>query len=532
LLALVGGIAATAWQARIVTQRFNDVRQLAHAAIFEYDDAIEPLPGSTPVRQKLVKDALVYLDRLSHESGDASLQRELVRGYVKIANVQGNSYDSNLGDTAAALASVRKAVAAGERLMARDASGLNQSALASAYSAEADILYTTNDLTGADKDYRKAVWLAEAAVRTLPPDLDTRRQLAGTLRNWGDLAGAEGISNMGKPEEALARYRRSLDIANALVQEYPGSRPAKKELYGSRMALADAETTAGHHAAAEEQARGALAMIQEISAEDPGNATDRTEVANMSTRLAQVLMDNAKAKEAVPLVLAAVSIMETQVQADPANRMLQRSLAVTELHVVNALRKSGDATGALPHAQKALTLSRQLSDADPGNVEILSDVANCDLKLAQVLTDTRDYPAALGYAVKSMALLDGMLARGKDSNLTRMRVRASLAAGDIELKMDRADAALGHYRQAGQAAGEVVAGGAGQTSARTDLARSQTGAAAADERLQRWREARDGYGSAQKTWAALRELKALAPEDAGQPERMAAAMARCEAMVR
>ena len=533
LLALVGGIAATAWQARIANQRFNDVRQLAHAVVFVYHDAIEPLPGSTPVRQMLVKDALVYLDRLSQQTGDLSLQRELVEAYVKIGNVQGNSYYSNLGDTAGALASARKAVAAGERLVARDASGLNQRALASAYyAAEADILYSMNDLAGADGRYRKAVSLAEAAVRKLPPDLDTRRQLAGTLRNWGDLAGAEGVSNMGKPEEALARYRRSLDIANGLVKEYPRSLAAKKELYGSQMALADAETTAGHHAAAEEQARGALNMIQEISAADPGNTSNRVEVANMSTRLAQVLMDNAKPAEAVPLVLAAESIMETQVKSDPANRLFRRSLAVTELHVVNALRKSGDAVGALAHAQKALALSQQLSAADAQNIEILSDVANCHLKLAQVLMDTRDFPAALGHAMKSMTLLDGLLARSKDSNLMRMRIRAALAAGGIELRMDRAAAALVHYGQAVKAAGEIVAGGAGQISARTDLARSQTGAADANERLHRWREALEGYRSAGQTWSGLRDLKALAPEDANQPERVAAALARCQRQVR
>ena len=369
-------------------------------------------------------------------------------------------------------------------------------------------------------------------MRKLPPDLDTRRQLAGTLRNWGDLAGAEGESNMGKPEEALARYRRSLDIANGLVKEYPRSLAAKKELYGSQMALAAAETTAGHHAAAEEEARGALTLIQGISAADPGNTSDRVEVANMSTRLAQVLMDNAKPAEAVPLVLAAVSIMEAQVKSDPANRMFRRSLAVTELHVVNALRKSGDPAGALAHAQKALALSQGLSAADAQNIEILSDVANCHLKLAQVLMDTRDFPAALGHAMKSMTLLDGLLARSKDSNLMRMRIRAALAAGGIELGMDRAAAALVHYGQAGKAAGEIVAGGAGQISARTDLARSQTGAADANERLHHWREALDGYRSAGRTWSALRDLNALAPEDANQPEHVAAALARCQQQIR
>ncbi|MGD0360892.1 MAG: serine/threonine-protein kinase [Bryobacteraceae bacterium] len=528
LLALVAGIAATTWEARIANERFNDVRQLAHAVVFDYHDAIEALPGSTPVRQRLVKDALVYLDKLSRQSGDTSLQREMVEAYVKIGNVQGNSYNSNLGDMAGGLASLRKAVAAGERLVARDPNGLNQRALASAYSAEADILYSQNDLAAADREYRRAASLAEAAVRKLPPDLETRRQWAGTLRNWGDLAGAEGISNMGKPEVALARYRRSLEIVSGLVKEYPGSRPARKDLYDNLLVLAEAEAGAGHRAAAEKQARAALAMIQEISAADPGNATDKVEVANMSTRLAQVLMDDAKAGEAVPLVLAAESIMQMQVQSDPANRLFRRNLEVTELHVVNALRKSGDPVGALAHAQNALALSRQLSAADAQNIEILSDVANCHLKIAQVQMDTHDYAAALGNALKSIVLLDSLLARTPDSNLARIRIRAGLAAGDIELRMDRPAAALAHYAQAGKAAAEVVSGAAGQIGARTDLARSQTGAAAANERLRHWREALNAYRSAGQTWSALRGLQALAPEDAGQPEKAEAAMARCQ----
>ena len=110
----------------------------------------------------------------------------------------------------------------------------------------------------------------------------------------------------------------------------------------------------------------------------------------------------------------------------------------------------------------------------------------------------------------------------------RMRIRGALAAGEIELRMNRAPAALGYYRQAGKAAGEMVAGGAGQIGARTDLARSQTGAAAANERLHQWREALEGYGNAQKTWSGLSGLNALAPEDASQPQRMASAIMRCE----
>jgi len=39
-------------------ERFKDVRQLAHTLIFKIHDAVEPLPGSTPVRQTIVNEAL------------------------------------------------------------------------------------------------------------------------------------------------------------------------------------------------------------------------------------------------------------------------------------------------------------------------------------------------------------------------------------------------------------------------------------------------------------------------------------------
>src|SRR6185436_10201057 len=51
------------------------VRTLAHAVLFDYHDAIKDLPGSTAIRERLVRDALRYLDTLALEShGDRSLE--------------------------------------------------------------------------------------------------------------------------------------------------------------------------------------------------------------------------------------------------------------------------------------------------------------------------------------------------------------------------------------------------------------------------------------------------------------------------
>ena len=126
---LVGGIVMTSRQARRAERRFNDVRRLANLFIFDYHDAIASLPGATPVRQRLVKDALEYLDSLSQEAGvDPALQRELAAAYLKIGNVQGGNLHtadgrpiaaSNLGDTAGAVESYRKAAAIYQSLVTR-----------------------------------------------------------------------------------------------------------------------------------------------------------------------------------------------------------------------------------------------------------------------------------------------------------------------------------------------------------------------------------------------------------------------------
>ncbi len=104
--------AATLHQKRIAERRFDQVRSLARSVVFEIHDAIAPLPGSTPARELLVRRALVYLDNLSADAEDnVSLRVELAGAYLKIGDVQGLPYRPNLGDTAGALQSYRKALA-------------------------------------------------------------------------------------------------------------------------------------------------------------------------------------------------------------------------------------------------------------------------------------------------------------------------------------------------------------------------------------------------------------------------------------
>jgi non-specific serine/threonine protein kinase/serine/threonine-protein kinase len=117
LLAILGVITATLWQARIAQnerfraeQRFKDVRKLANSYLFDVYPQIENLEGSLKARQTILTNALTYLDSLANEAGnDVELQRELATAYEKVGDVQGALNTTSAGDVASRLSSYKKA---------------------------------------------------------------------------------------------------------------------------------------------------------------------------------------------------------------------------------------------------------------------------------------------------------------------------------------------------------------------------------------------------------------------------------------
>jgi tetratricopeptide (TPR) repeat protein len=108
---LIVGTAIVATQQRIAAERrFAQLRQLANAVIFDFQEGISSVPGTLEVRRQMVRKSLDYLDSLAAEAGtDLDLRLELAKGYQRLAQVQGFPAIANLGDFAGGLASARKA---------------------------------------------------------------------------------------------------------------------------------------------------------------------------------------------------------------------------------------------------------------------------------------------------------------------------------------------------------------------------------------------------------------------------------------
>ncbi|MBA3895152.1 MAG: serine/threonine protein kinase [Gemmatimonadales bacterium] len=213
-LALVGGTATTAYQASAARaaqdraeRRFADVRKLANALLFDYHDAIRDLRGAGPVRERMVRDALGYLDGLAQESGeDPSLQHELAGAYHRIGDLQGGE-PSSLGDTEGAARSYGKALAILESLLRADRGNvrLRRDAAESAM-ALGRVVWGRGDLTSGLAHARRARALLDPLVASAPTDTDIRLQLSAANNLLGQISLEEG-----KIAQSLDYHRTDLE---------------------------------------------------------------------------------------------------------------------------------------------------------------------------------------------------------------------------------------------------------------------------------------------------------------------------------
>jgi non-specific serine/threonine protein kinase/serine/threonine-protein kinase len=238
-LSLVGGIAATWHEARVARlqakvataeraraeQRFNDLRKLANSLIFEIHDSIEKLPAATPVRKLLLERAVQYLDSLAKESsGDSSLQRELATAYQRIGILQGSSFASNLGETEAALASFRKAIANWQAVAkANPDNTIDQLHVAYGHRILA-VMYSTTGQPGSREELDQAMAISARMLvaRGNVPQVPNERSLeyevlAGLQNDAGDFAGA-----LQSLREDLALKEQVL----TLKPDYPNFKPS------------------------------------------------------------------------------------------------------------------------------------------------------------------------------------------------------------------------------------------------------------------------------------------------------------------
>lgn len=402
LMTIIMGVTATVRAARIAQaerrkaeKRFDDVRKLSNSLIFEIHDSIQGLPGATPSRKLLLDRAVEYLDKLSQDSaGDLDLQRELAWGYQRLAAVQGDTTQSNLGQVSAAEASNQKARALFEAVAKANPQNVtDQLNLAMAYRTRAAFdVY----LPSGRAEILQAIAVTEPLMRTNGDKLEVKNE-----RAMGLLILAFNQDAMGDRLLAVDTFRRVRDLRQEILQanrDYPGIRQgvAKATVLLAhemgRFASREEAITlmnVGHadYEALVKATGGDPGVVRELSASEGR----RGEVELMMGDIAAARLDFHHASDRI----------ERLAKLDPKNKMLQSDVWVGRFMDGRALAVAGRYTEALPALQRAFQGYQGLhmeNDVGPGPGAMQSWIA-------EAFAGTHNLAEALKNYEKAAAIL-------------------------------------------------------------------------------------------------------------------------------
>jgi tetratricopeptide (TPR) repeat protein len=264
--------------------------------------------------------AVESLDNLAREGGDNSeLQRDLVRAYVNLANVQGNLYSANLGNTSAAENLYRKALAIAEGLQRTDPNNSTATLdVALCNRKLADVLVAKGDRAGALDRYQGARRMIEAVVAANPSDQEALR---GLVSVWGLIGNV--YESLGDSGAAMESCQKSAEAARKWVSLDPSRRIS---LAFAMERVAFYGMLSGKGTNGEQTIEEALDVFRIQAAGANPSPNSRRNLADAYNKLALVQKSNGKMAAALASAEKSRAILEGLLTSDPQNTLYQIDL--------------------------------------------------------------------------------------------------------------------------------------------------------------------------------------------------------------
>lgn len=426
VLSLVGGLIVTAIEYRqarneraLAESRFEDVRKLAHTFIFDVHDSIQNLAGSTPARSLIATTGTEYLDRLaSTQMSNAklkdSLQSELAEGYIKIGDVEGNPFVSNLGDIAKAYENYRKALALGTELLKRNPKDLNAiREMARIHQKLGSVLPFVGKGPEALDETNEAVRLYSEVLAAHPDDLQAKVDLSAALEAQGDIVGGAQAINLGRKKEAVVSYQHALEILPVVPSDHKLAARITRGRIIMQMKLTDLN--------AYENPSASLLRFKEIYADaleasraNPTDASARNLAALLLDKVANAQSLLGDMKGALESYRQGIEPAEAALREDPTNGKAQYNLMVGYKNLGDTYYYQGEKMGeALKYFRLAADLLDKLIQSDPKNVinrlrlaETMSYIASAELSTGKPVEARRDAKRSLEIAKQVADLPD------------------------------------------------------------------------------------------------------------------------------
>jgi non-specific serine/threonine protein kinase/serine/threonine-protein kinase len=389
-IALIGGLFMTLREAHLAdqqrdlaAQRFNDTRQLAHAFIFDVQDAVRGMPGAGPAREILVRTGLKYLDSLTSDaSDDRSMLKELAESYVRMGDVQGEPQNQNKGEPQAAAASYAKALKLFERAGSGAPSPEVLAEMAQTRLKRGNIMMMlSGDPEAAAMEARKATDILELRLSTQPGNQDYLYDLVRAYAIYTQEASFAG-------DDAAVDFaaNRSIALTDDNFQQHPGDARAASMLgtgYLIRLRPPHQPLTAAILEDRLSLCKKALSLDQRFVAKLNASPREINSLTVDFNNLGIWLGIAGRFKESAEAFAAAASLSQDQFDKDPHNGQWKLDNVRIHMNLDRARIRSDDFDTAQADLIRTMPAARELEKSS-NSLEVQYFLATLEQELGTI----------------------------------------------------------------------------------------------------------------------------------------------------
>jgi len=332
------------------------------------------------------------------------------------------------------------------------------------------------------------------------PDDRLREVLSAAYFKVADVQGYPLHPNLGDNEGALANYRKSIDLINALLRKQPNnpryllqrvdaevrtaailwhieerpralqilqaalpearslarSQPADKDCRDAEISVISemaAAYKANDNTASLQCERQAIVLLSRMMKDFPGSRDVKLDLASAYSQLGQLLHRTASSDEVVGYYRRSIALREEMVAATPTDAVARRGLMISYANLGSILDSPyvpsrGDATGAREYFGKAVSIARELAQADPSDRLAQYDLANALARQAMIDPPPDERANSLASLRQAQNIFEELLAADpKSSQTAKALTLTGEYAGHRLRDLGRRQEALAEYRK-------------------------------------------------------------------------------------
>lgn len=353
--------------------RFNQTRDMARFMIFELDDQLEAVTGTTPARRAMVARGQQYIDALAATARhDRGLQREVAVALRRLAEVQGVPGRANLGEREAALANIKRA----EEILAAQPPSDDWTLQRD----QGQVRYVHSLFTGdRGTDYGRQIELAREAESLLVQALAGAERAGAAPAQLGELHTAllGARLSQGFALRFLERHADAGKIQAAEEERIATLPPAVRASIDYDYHAGRAPTSLGDSLYYQNQMDAALAAYGRGAAAFERGLAQRPQHRKLLEGLqialwsiAGTLGELKRYDEELATIRRAMPISERLVALDPQNRQARHMMLVVSDHLATSLSNNGRHAEAitLAEANQREKVLRALQSPDDGTL--------------------------------------------------------------------------------------------------------------------------------------------------------------------